>query len=130
MQQICTLLLSIVQPMKNKKDETNPNVIGYAFRVSNDIMTSEVLENDYQIFLLINSLVEQAAIKDMTLLGSDDRPLMKFKYKVIRPDDPNEPGNDTIDTLNSRPTVLNFRKFKDAEIAKREMDKKNDSNGS
>ncbi len=115
---------------EERKDDTNPNVIGYAFRVSNDILTNEVLENDYQIFLLINSLVEQAALKDMTLLGSDDRPLIKFKYKVIRPDNPNEPGNDTGDTLDSRPAVLNFRKFKGAEIAKREMDKVNDKNWS
>ncbi len=115
---------------EEKIDEANPNVVGYAFRVSNDIMTAEVLENDYKIFLLINSLVEQAAIKDMTLLGSDDRPLIKFKYKVIRPDDPNEAGNDTGDTLDSRPAVLNFRKFKGAEIAKREMDRVGDRNWS
>ena len=115
---------------EERKDETNPNVIGYAFRVSNDILTNEVLNNDYKIFLLINSLVEQAALKDMTLLGSDDLPLIKFKYKVIRPDDPNEPGNDTGDTLDSRPSVLDFRKFKGAEIAKREMDKVGDINWS
>ncbi len=113
-----------------KIDNTNPNVLGYAFRVSNDIMTSEVLDNDYKIFLLINSLVEQAAMKDMTLTGSDDLPLIKFKYKVIRPDDPNEIGNDTGDTLDSRPEVLNFRKFKGAEIAKRVMEKENDRNWS
>ena len=115
---------------EERKDETNPNVIGYAFRVSNDILTNEVLNNDYKIFLLINSLVEQADLKDMTLLGSDDLPLIKFKYKVIRPDDPNESGNDTGDTLDSRPSVLDFRKFKGAEIAKREMDKVGDVNWS
>lgn len=115
---------------EERKDNTNPNVVGYAFRVSNDILTNEVLENDYHIFLLINSLVEQAALKNMTLLGTDDLPLIKFKYKVIRPDDPNEPGNDTGDTLDSRPAVLNFRKFKGAEIAKRQMDKSNDVNWS
>lgn len=115
---------------EEKIDNTNPNVIGYAFRVSNDIMTSEVLENDYKIFLLINSLVEQAAMKDMTLTGSDDLPLIKFKYKVIRPDDPNEIGNDTGDTLDSRPAVLNLRKFKGSEIAKRVMEKENDRNWS
>jgi NTE family protein len=111
-------------------DNANPNVVGYAFRVSNDILTNEVLENDYQIFLMINSLVAQATLKDMTLLGSDDTPLIKFKYKVIRPDDPNEPGNDTGDTLDSRPAVLNFRKFKGNEIAKREMETDNDVNWS
>lgn len=115
---------------EEKIDNTDPNVVGYAFRVSNDIMTSEVLENDYKIFLLINSLVQQAAVKNMTLLGSDNHPLIKFKYKVIRPDDPNEDGNDTGGTLDSSPAVLNFRKFKGAEIAKREMDKVGDVNWS
>jgi len=111
-------------------DNTNPNVIGYAFRVSNDILTNEVLETDYQLFLLINSWVEQVALKDMTLLGTDDLPLVKFKYKVIRPDDPNEPGNDIGDTLDSSPSLLDFRKLKGAEITKREMDKLNDVNWS
>ena len=115
---------------EEKIEDTDPNVIGYAFRVSNDIMTNEVLENDYKIFLLINSLVEQAALKDMTLLGSDDLPLIKFKYKVIRPDNPNEPGNDTGNTLDSRPAVLNFRRFKGSEIARREMERANDRNWS
>jgi NTE family protein len=109
---------------------TDPNVVGYAFRASNDILTNEVLGNDYKIFLLINSLVEQAALKDMTLLGSDDLPLIKFKYKVIRPDDPNVLGSDTGDTLDSRRGTLEFREFKGKEIAKREMEIVNDRNWS
>jgi NTE family protein len=115
---------------EERVDNSNPNVIGYAFRASNDILTNEVLENDYHTFLMINSLVTQAAMNNVTLLGSDDLPLMKFKYKVIRPDDPNEPGNDTGDTLDSRPVVLDFRKFKGREIAQREMEKAIDVNWS
>jgi NTE family protein len=115
---------------EEKIDNSNPNVVGYAFRASNDILTNEVLENDYQIFLMINSLVTQAAMNNVTLLGSDDRPLMKFKYKVIRPNNPNEIGDDTGDTLDSRKGTLEFREFKGREIAEREMNKINDSNWS
>ena len=111
-------------------DNSNPNVVGYAFRASNDILTNEVLENDYQLFLMINSLVEQAAAADMTLTGSDDLPLIKFKYKVIRPNDPNAIGEDTGDTLDSRRGTLEFREFKGKEIAEREMNIANDRNWS
>jgi NTE family protein len=86
------------------------DVGSYAFRVTNDILTSEVFRNDYANFLLINKLVTDANKRGFELRDDHNIPFIKFKYKLIQPEDPNMPGNDMGDTLDSRKETLKFRR--------------------
>jgi NTE family protein len=92
-----------------------------AFRVSNDLLTNEVLKNDTDNFIQFNSLVEQAASKGVTLKNKDGIPFIKFKYVIIQPNDPNIIGEDTGDTLDSSAGILRFRMAKGREMAEKAL---------
>lgn len=62
-----------------------PNVLSIAARSMYEIAMNEILQNDIDCFVQINSLVKQAKAKGVELIGKSGRALKHFKVKIIKP---------------------------------------------
>lgn len=70
---------------KQKVMTEQPNVLSAAFRSLYDITLNEILLNDTNAFLKINSLVKQAKQKGVHLVSKSGKIYKDFKVKVVRP---------------------------------------------
>jgi NTE family protein len=70
---------------KIEKMTTKPNLLSITKRTLKGVLSSEMQDNDLNEFLRVNTLVKQAELKGIELIGENGQKLKSFKFKMIRP---------------------------------------------